>query len=220
MITKQDSFRNTCPQTNTWTALKKLLHHSLANQEIGNSNPCRGRKMFLRHLSRLCPWKKLSHRMSTLTIHCRWEDQVARERTRHTPAAAYAKIKNWSHSLTLRTHGWPSEILYETALLPYINKTASNIHKRRQTEKRPVIALFICTFNIHHPKAVSISRLSISRPRRPTEPQLLITISSQGLLYSPAPWEPILNKEALLNIHSWKYTLQGNVCYRQALRCC
>ena len=40
--------------------------------------------------------------MSTLTVHCRWEDETARERTGHPPSYAEAKKMK---SLTLHTHG-------------------------------------------------------------------------------------------------------------------
>jgi len=39
--------------------------------------------------------------MSTLTIHCQWEDDTARERTGHPPSYTEAKKMK---SLTLHTH--------------------------------------------------------------------------------------------------------------------
>ena len=41
---------------------------------------------------------------STLTAHCRWEDETVRERTGHPPSYAEAKKMK---SLTLNTHGCP-----------------------------------------------------------------------------------------------------------------
>jgi len=42
--------------------------------------------------------------MSTLTTHCKWEDETVRERTGHPPSYVEAKkIK----LLKLRTHGYP-----------------------------------------------------------------------------------------------------------------
>ena len=41
--------------------------------------------------------------MSTLTAHCRWEDETARERTCHPPSYAVAKKMK---TLKLHTH-WP-----------------------------------------------------------------------------------------------------------------
>src|SRR6218665_3245462 len=40
--------------------------------------------------------------MSTLTVHCQWEDEMAKERTGHLPSYAEAKKMK---SLTLHTHG-------------------------------------------------------------------------------------------------------------------
>src|SRR5678816_4093294 len=40
--------------------------------------------------------------MSTLTVHCRWDDETVRERTGHPPSYAEAKKMK---SLTLHTHG-------------------------------------------------------------------------------------------------------------------
>ena len=42
--------------------------------------------------------------MSTLTVHCQWEDEMVRERTGHPPSCAEAKKMK---SLTLHTHGCP-----------------------------------------------------------------------------------------------------------------
>ena len=42
--------------------------------------------------------------MSTLNVHCQWEDETVRERTGHP--APYAEAKKMK-SLTLYTHGWP-----------------------------------------------------------------------------------------------------------------
>src|SRR6218665_1662434 len=39
--------------------------------------------------------------MSTLTVHCQWEDEMAKERTGHLPSYAEAKKMK---SLTLHTH--------------------------------------------------------------------------------------------------------------------
>jgi len=42
--------------------------------------------------------------MSTLTVHCQWEDETVREMTGHPPSYAEAKKMK---SLTLYTHGCP-----------------------------------------------------------------------------------------------------------------
>ena len=50
---------------------------------------------FLLHLA-------ISGTMSTLTVHCQWEDEAAREKIGHPPSYAQAKKMK---SLTLNTHG-------------------------------------------------------------------------------------------------------------------
>src|SRR5688572_18414807 len=60
-----------------------------------------GRKYLLRFMINL---RSLSNSaiMSTLTVHCRWEDETTRERTGHP--SSYAKAKKLK-SVTLYTHG-------------------------------------------------------------------------------------------------------------------
>ena len=48
--------------------------------------------------------------MSTLIVHCQWEDEMVRERTGHTPSYAEAKKMK---SLTLHTHGCPGVSLWD-----------------------------------------------------------------------------------------------------------
>ena len=59
-----------------------------------------GQKFGLRFLLQMHPIAD-SATMSTLTTHCKWEDETVRERTDHPPSYAEAKkIK----SLTLHSH--------------------------------------------------------------------------------------------------------------------
>ena len=65
--------------------------------------PRPGQKFGSRFLFHLHPLTN-SAMMSTLTAHCQWDNDTARERTGHTPSHAVAKKRK---SLTLHTHGCP-----------------------------------------------------------------------------------------------------------------
>src|SRR6218665_1834235 len=60
-----------------------------------------GQKFGSRFLFHLRPLAN-SATMSTLSVHCQWGDETARERTGHPPSYAEAKKMK---SLTLHTHG-------------------------------------------------------------------------------------------------------------------
>ena len=53
--------------------------------------------------------------MSTLTVHCQWEDETKRLRTGHLPAS-YTEAKEMK-LLTLHTHGCPRASLRTVILL-------------------------------------------------------------------------------------------------------
>src|SRR6218665_2491054 len=63
-----------------------------------------GQKFGSRYLFHLHPLAN-SAMMSTLTIHCQWEDEMGRERFDHPPSYAEAKKMK---SLTLRIHDCPT----------------------------------------------------------------------------------------------------------------
>ena len=57
--------------------------------------------------------------MSTLTVHCQWEDEMVRERTGHLPSYAEAKKMR---SLTLHTDGCPRASLRECSSSSRFNR--------------------------------------------------------------------------------------------------
>ena len=76
--------------------------------------PQPGQNFGLRFLLHLCPLAN-SAMMSSLTVHCKWEDETVRERTGHLPS--YAKAKKMK-SLTLHTHiGCPRATLSDCSFL-------------------------------------------------------------------------------------------------------
>jgi len=67
--------------------------------------------------------------MSTLTVHCQWEDETVRERTGHAPS--YAKAKKMK-SMTLHAHGCliPMASLKDFAILLLTGSLAVLIEER------------------------------------------------------------------------------------------
>ena len=63
-----------------------------ANSEVWGSNPGQGRNLVRDFWLHLRPLAHLAM-ISTLTAHCRWEDETVRERTGHPPS--YSKVIVW-----------------------------------------------------------------------------------------------------------------------------
>jgi len=97
------------------------LGDSFVEQEEADHNLHPGFKswleIWLRFLLHLRPITN-SAIISTLTAHCQWEDEAARERTGNPPS--YAKAKKMK-SLTLHTHGCP-----RASLRDYSSTTSSS----------------------------------------------------------------------------------------------
>src|SRR6218665_808835 len=70
--------------------------------------------------------------MSTLTAHCQWEDEMARETTGHSPSYTEAKKMK---SLTLHTHCYPRASLRHgssSSSLLLWNTSDPNLAKRNE----------------------------------------------------------------------------------------
>jgi len=87
-----------------------LVNSVLDCQSRGSGIKSRpGQKFGSRFLLHLRPLAN-SAMMSTLTIHCQWEDEMVRERTGHL--SSYAEAKEKLKSLTLHTDGLLRRLLF------------------------------------------------------------------------------------------------------------
>ena len=75
-------------------------------RKVGGSNPLRSR-IFCTISASPVPLSQLNM-ISTLTVHCCWEDETERERAGNPPSNAEAKK---SESLTLHTYSWLPHML-------------------------------------------------------------------------------------------------------------